>query len=217
MKPYKHIFFDWDGCVADTLGMWFSAIDSSLDECRIRHSERDVLFLLNNLYTGAMRLGMNHDEYGVFKKMVYEKGEANAENVRLYEGAEQLLGRLKAGGKSIALISSGSRGPLDRMLRITGARWYFDLVVSGSDVENRKPDPEGIALALAKLGSEKNEAIMVGDSDHDLEAARNAGIDSVLFYPDTHSSFYDLQLLKTSRPTYTVSRFDELARILILG
>lgn len=43
---------------------------------------------------------------------------------------------------------------------------------------------------------------MIGDSDKDLGAARNFGIDSVLFYPAEHKKFYDLEKLKELEPTY---------------
>ncbi len=214
MKSYQHIFFDWDGCLAKTLEMWFGAIESSLIDYNIPHSGRDVSRLMNDLYHGALDLGVKPENYVKFKDDVYVRAESNIDEVYLYEGASTLLRNLKSKGKTLALISSGSKPSLERMLDHTGTKAYFDLIISGSDVQKRKPNPEGIDTALAKLGAEKADSIMVGDSEHDLDAARNAGIDSVLFYPDTHTSFYDLDRLRKSNPTYTIRRFDELSQIL---
>ena len=55
---------------------------------------------------------------------------------------------------------------------------------------------------------------MIGDSRKDLEAAKNAEIDSLLFYPKSHSIFYDLKNLKTYNPTYIITRFDQALQYL---
>lgn len=214
VKSYQYIFFDWDGCLAKTLEIWFGAIESSLIDYNIQHSGKDVARLMNDLYGGVIGLGMRQDQYIQFKNDVYSRAEASIAEVYLYEGASVLLKSLKSKGKKLALISSGSKPSLERMLQRTRTNAYFDLVISGSDVEKRKPSPEGIESALAKLGAQKESSIMVGDSEHDLDAARNAGIDSVLFYPDAHTSFYNLDDLRKSNPTYTIRTFSELSRIL---
>ena len=48
---------------------------------------------------------------------------------------------------------------------------------------------------------------MIGDSDKDLGAARNFGIDSILFYPDEHRKFYNLEKLKELEPTFIIEDF----------
>ncbi len=54
---------------------------------------------------------------------------------------------------------------------------------------------------------------MIGDSDKDLGAANNFGIDSVLFYPPEHKKFYDIEKLKKLRPTYIVSDLRQILEI----
>ncbi len=55
--------------------------------------------------------------------------------------------------------------------------------------------------------------LYIGDSDKDLGAAKNAGIDSVLFYPAEHKKFYNLDALKTYSPTYIVDDFRKIMTI----
>jgi len=214
MKSYQYIFFDWDGCLANSLGMWFDAIKSSLDKYNLTYSDSDIVAMFGDLYNNSLRLGLKKEDFLTFKKMVYSNMDMLCEKVTLYEGAESILRELKSDGKRLALISSGSKNSLEKMLSVTGVDDCFEFVVSGSDVERRKPHPEGIDMALAKLGSKKESTIMVGDSEHDLMAASAAGIDSILFYPDSHKLFYDLEGLRKLNPTYTIKKFEELKELL---
>ena len=67
---------------------------------------------------------------------------------------------------------------------------------------------------MSNLKGNKNEAIMIGDSRKDLEAANNAGIDSILVYPKSHSIFYKFDELKAYKPTYIVSGLKEITDII---
>lgn len=53
---------------------------------------------------------------------------------------------------------------------------FFDLAITGDDVENPKPHPEGILKALGTLGVKKDEAVFLGDSNADIKAGKAAGI-----------------------------------------
>jgi phosphoglycolate phosphatase-like HAD superfamily hydrolase len=64
------------------------------------------------------------------------------------------------------------------------------------------------------LSGSKQAAIMIGDSDKDLGAANNTGIDSILFYPPEHKKFYDLEKLRTLNPTYIVEELRQIEAII---
>jgi phosphoglycolate phosphatase-like HAD superfamily hydrolase len=68
-------------------------------------------------------------------------------------------------------------------------------------------------LTLPAFGGTKSQAVMIGDSDKDLGAANNAGIDSILFYPPEHKKFYDLDKLRQLGPTYIVDDFRKIVEI----
>ena len=77
-----------------------------------------------------------------------------------------------------------------------------------------KPDPEGILSALEHLGVAKEKAVMLGDTDKDLGAAKNAGIDSILFYPKIHQQFYERQEFEAFEPAFVLESWNELASLL---
>lgn len=215
MKSYEHIFFDWDGSLAMTLPLWFSSIKKSSEDYGLRLSDRQVVSMIGNLHPGAVDFGVKEEDFKKFEADIYAYFGRDMGNVQLYEGAQELLRSLKSNGKKLALISSGLRPNLLLMLKKTGIDDCFDLIISGSDVTHRKPHPEPLEKALAHLGSEKHKTIMIGDCEHDLNAAHAAGVDSALFYPDSHTFFYDLGHLRESNPTYTMRTFAELRKLLL--
>jgi pyrophosphatase PpaX len=75
-----------------------------------------------------------------------------------------------------------------------------------------KPDPKVVEMALEKIGGDKDKALIIGDSEKDIVTARNAGIDSVLYYPKANEVFYEKENLTKLNPTYTISSHAELLR-----
>lgn len=131
-------------------------------------------------------------------------------DVALFDHATTLLQHLKSEGKQVALITTSLRPLLDLVMCNHGVEELFDLIVTSEDVKTHKPDPEGINYAIAHLGATKSKTIMLGDSGFDLQAAKNAGIDSLLFYPEPHEIMYDLAELKVHEPKYVIRTWQEL-------
>lgn len=101
--------------------------------------------------------------------------------LRLFPGAAELLTALRRRGLRIALASSATRPDVDRMLALTGIGGSFDAVVSAGEAEHSKPDPDIVEAARAALGLPASEVMMIGDTRHDLEAARRAEIPALAF------------------------------------
>ncbi len=77
----------------------------------------------------------------------------------------------------VGIVTSGSRDTLDILLKHVGIPvTMFDVIITAEDVEKGKPDPEPILKALEILGIPPEEAIYVGDTEHDREAAERAGV-----------------------------------------
>lgn len=98
-----------------------------------------------------------------------------AESVRVFPGLEETLRRLRAAGMRIA-ICTGSRGESFLPLQRAGLMEFFEPVVTANDVEQPKPHPEGLHRCLERLGCRPDEAVYVGDSRHDVQAGRAAGM-----------------------------------------
>ncbi len=92
-------------------------------------------------------------------------------------GARQLLEELKRRGSSVVLASSAIEKHLDAFLEKLDARELVDDWTTKDDVEGSKPEPDLVNAGLAKAGT--RDAVMVGDSPYDCEAARRAGIETI--------------------------------------
>jgi HAD superfamily hydrolase (TIGR01509 family) len=93
------------------------------------------------------------------------------------EGSRELIEELKRLGHAVILASSAKSQELEHYLDLLDARDLADDWTDSSDVEQTKPQPDLVAAAIEKAGG--GEAVMVGDSVWDCEAAKNAGIQSI--------------------------------------
>jgi phosphoglycolate phosphatase-like HAD superfamily hydrolase len=82
-------------------------------------------------------------------------------------------------GLRLAVASSAKEDELDPLLRIAGAEWLIAKATSSDDAERSKPDPDIVHAALVKTGCDPGEALMLGDTPYDLEAARKLGIRTI--------------------------------------
>jgi phosphoglycolate phosphatase len=100
--------------------------------------------------------------------------EVMSDLTRVLPGASETVGRLKEQGLRLAIVSQKLRRLVEPVLRREG--WDIDAVLGGEDVPAFKPDPGGLILALERLDVDAGDAIYVGDTTIDAEAAANAGL-----------------------------------------
>jgi HAD superfamily hydrolase (TIGR01509 family) len=92
-------------------------------------------------------------------------------------GARELLAELKRRGLAVVLASSSNESDLEHFLGLLDAHDLVDAWTTSGDVERTKPHPDVVHAALEKAGTE--DAVMVGDSRWDVEAAAKAGLETV--------------------------------------
>lgn len=102
---------------------------------------------------------------------------AEAERLRLFDGAERIIEAARALGLRVALASSSTEEDLDATFASVGTdlRERVDAVTTASDADASKPEPDILAAAAAKLGVPLVACALVGDTVFDGEAARRAG------------------------------------------
>lgn len=98
-------------------------------------------------------------------------------NTHLFPETEEVLHELKARGARIGIISTKYRYRIMELLGKKFPEGFIDLIVGGEDVQEAKPSPEGLLLAISQLKCPKEQVLYLGDSTVDAETARNAGTD----------------------------------------
>ena len=100
----------------------------------------------------------------------------HARMATLYNGTREILEFLKNRGLLLAIFTGkGKRSALITLEKV-GIKNYFDLIVTGNDVENHKPSADGIRKVMTRFGLDPGEVLMVGDAVSDVKAAHEAGV-----------------------------------------
>ncbi len=134
------------------------------------------------------------------------------EMVKPYPGVVDVVIALREAGCRTGLVTSKNRYGAELGLRLAGLDSTFELLVCADDVERPKPHPEPIIRALGKLDADAGRTLFVGDSVHDMESGRAAGVatGAVLWGP------FGREELEASAPDYWLEGPAEL-RELVLG
>ena len=101
------------------------------------------------------------------------------EEVEAFEGASELLAELSEGGHAVVLSSSAKSQEVEHYLDLLSAREIVTAWTTSDDVDETKPEPDLVEVALQKSGADEGDGVMLGDSVWDVEAAKRAGIATV--------------------------------------
>jgi pyrophosphatase PpaX len=129
--------------------------------------------------------------------------------VKPYEGIVEEVRALKSAGKRLALVTSKLKDGAMKGLTLVGLDRAFDALVGADAVTNPKPHPEPVLKALELLGAPAEGAVFVGDSRHDLECGRAAGVKTAaaLWGPFDRAHLADLA------PDYWLEKPDDLRHL----
>jgi HAD superfamily hydrolase (TIGR01509 family) len=104
----------------------------------------------------------------------YRKHVAN--RALVFPGITKLLRRIQSAGRRLALVTGVEKIMMEYTLNPFDLSEFFEVRITADDVQNSKPDPEGINLALRRIKVNPRESIYVGDSPADVIAGKRAGV-----------------------------------------
>lgn len=130
---------------------------------------------------------------------------AREDSMDLFPGVRELLERLRAGGWRLAVATGKSRRGLDRALEATGLGPYF-AASRCADETNPKPHPAMLLELMEEIEVLREQVLMIGDTSHDLEMARSAGVDAVAVAYGAHPG----EALRALAPRAVVASVGEL-------
>lgn len=184
MKHYKLIIFDWDGTLFRSIELIEKSIVAAARANGAVVSETVARSIIGLGLKAAQKqlfpdwAERSADFYAAFNRSYREFYEAGEADLTLYEGAFDLVQGLHGSGKIIAVATAKSRAGIDRSLAVTGLARFVSH--SRTPEECRpKPDPHMILEILEATGVTASDAVMIGDTTHDLKMAKNAGVASI--------------------------------------
>ena len=210
----KAVLFDIDGTLIDTWDFVIGAFKYTLNFHNHPQPADKVIksFMgkpLLEFYKAAFpniqdatQFAKTHHDYQVDK---FDLGKP-------FPKVKQTLKKIKTQGIFIAAVSNRTKNSLHKSLKIAKIDQYFDLVVSAEDVKNPKPHKEHLMKALKHFKVSPKNAFMVGDTDHDIMAGKNAGTKTI----GVTYGFFG-QSIKETNPDFVIDDMKELLGVLKLS
>jgi phosphoglycolate phosphatase len=191
-KKYELIVFDWDGTLMDSEARIVACMQRAADDARLpvpdAAAARDIIGL--GLMEAAQRLFPEaggrelEDLIEAYRRHWLGNGIQPA---TMFEGARELIGDLHRAGHLLAVATGKSRRGLDQALDETGLGGYFH-ASRCADETFSKPHPQMLKELLTDLDTRPEAAVMVGDTEFDVQMARSAGVDAVGVAHGVHAS-----------------------------
>ncbi|NLP34839.1 MAG: HAD family hydrolase [Clostridiales bacterium] len=178
---YDTIIFDLDGTLLNTLDDLCDSVNATLLKHNFPERSLDeVRRFLGNGVGVLMRLAVpescTDEEVAVYLEEFKEHYKQNMENkTRPFDGIMELLLDLQRYNYKVAIVSN----KFDPAVKALAKTYFGNLIpvaIGESSDVRRKPAPDSVFNAIKELGSDKQKTIYVGDSDIDVQTAKNAGI-----------------------------------------
>lgn len=183
MKQYSTYIFDLDGTLLDTIQDLATSVNYALCQCRMPERTLDEVrrFVGNGVRLLMIRAVPDGEDnprfqeaFDIFRSHYLEH---SLDTTAPYPGIMEMLQRLKANGKRLAVVSNKFDTATKELIR-----HFFGNLIEVAIGENeaagvrKKPAPDTVNEALRQLGVGKEDAVYVGDSDVDIQTARNSGL-----------------------------------------
>jgi pyrophosphatase PpaX len=211
-KLFDGFIFDIDGTLTSTNQLIFDSFNFIAKKYLNRtFTNEEIIAMFGPTEDVILRdwCGIKYDEA---RKDYYKYYNDHHGIAGLYEGIKEILHHLKSKGYPIGIFTGKGRTASMITLEKLRVDHFFDLIVTGDDVENHKPSPEGILKFVIHFGLKPEKVLMIGDSVSDVIASKEAGnkIASVLW------DSYGKEEVKTLGSDYYFHTVEELREFCVL-
>ncbi len=178
---YESYIFDLDGTLLNTLGDLAASCNYALQSYDMQERTIDEVrkFVGNGvkkLMERAIPQGLHNpkfeDCYATFRQHYLEH---SLDTTQPYPGIPEMLGRLKHNGAKLAVVSNKFYAATQELVRHFFGEWVEVAIGERPDIR-KKPAPDTVLEALRQLDMPRETAVYIGDSDVDIDTARNCGI-----------------------------------------
>lgn len=204
------VLFDLDGTLVDTNDLIIASFEHTLAHFFPNEKkEFDIIPYVGEPLVDSFRR-LDH-ERAVDMVEMYRVHNAEHHDllIKEYDGVFETVQELKQLGIKLAVVTNKVRDAALRGLEIARLDQFFDVVVTFDDVKKAKPHAEPIMKALADLDAQPETALMVGDSQFDIEAGNNAGT----YTAGVAWSLKGKEFIEHLQPDYVIDHMSEMIDI----
>ncbi|MFK7988344.1 MAG: HAD family hydrolase [Sandaracinaceae bacterium] len=182
MTRFDAVLFDLDGTLLDSVALILESYRHTLAHHGLpERPEAEILAGLGTTLEDQFRRWVE-DEVSVgalIDTYIEHNLAVHDEYVRAYPGVSELVRALHGAGTPLAIVTSKRRRGTELGVAALGLTECFRMWVCADDVQNPKPHPEPVHMALEALGVDAARTAFVGDATHDLHAGNAAGVTTV--------------------------------------
>jgi len=174
----RALVFDLDGTLIDSIELILRSYEHTLAHHGLPPMPRDALVasLGTPLVAQFPRCGARPDQVDALVATYRAYNHAHHDAlVERYDGVAEALDDLSDRAVPMAVVTSKFAATAWAGLRLVGLAHHFEHLIGADDVTRHKPDPEPVLAGCARLGVAASACAYVGDSTHDVRAARAAG------------------------------------------
>lgn len=181
MKEFDTYIFDLDGTLLYTLDDLTASTNYAMRAFSLpEHTEEEVRMMVGNgikkLIERAIPGGKDNKHYeDIYNTFIEYYLKHNADTTRPYDGIIDMLAILKQHGKKIAVVSNKYCKATEELCRYFFGD-YIKVAIGESDKIRKKPAPDTVNEALKLLEAERDNAVYIGDSEVDIQTARNSSM-----------------------------------------
>lgn len=180
-QRFQAIVFDFDYTLADSSRGAIECINFAFDELGlpavpVEAAKRTIGLSLPDTFLELA--GPQHAaQTDEFARLFVKRADVVMSDLTvLFESVPETIGKLKAQGFSLGIVSTKFRYRIESVLGREGLLDAFAVIIGGEDVAKHKPDPTGLFTAIERLDGAPASTLYVGDSVTDAQTAERAGV-----------------------------------------
>ena len=181
-RQFDLICFDWDGTLFDSTAIITRCIQQAVvDVGGARPTDEAASYVIGMALMPALAHAapdVPKDKYPLLGERYRHHYLAHQNDISLFDGVLPMLAELKVRHHWMAVATGKSRVGLDNVLATRDLKGIFDASRTADETAG-KPDPRMLNELMRQFGTEPERTLMVGDTTHDLQMARNAGCASL--------------------------------------
>ncbi len=195
MKQISCIIFDLDGTLSQTNELIYATFNHVAEKyLRKTFTPVEITALFGPPEEVAIEKLVGRDSSDAIEDYYAYYETHHPRLASAYDGIREMLEFLRTKGIILAIFTGKGRRTALITLKQIGIVQYFDLIVTGTDVTNHKPSPEGIQRVLERFSLEPSQVLMVGDAVSDVKAARGAGVNIASVLWDSYAKEHVLEM-----------------------
>lgn len=177
---YKHIVFDIDGTLLDTVDSLLNSLQETIFQLQRRTLDIEELRFALGIPGEIILEQLDVKDSKEANLLWNENLKKYNNSITVFDGIESTIKELKRKFYKVGIITSKNKKEYTNDFLPFEISKYFDYVVCSEDSVLHKPNPEPMKAYLAKTGVSKEEVLYVGDTVHDMKCASEAGVDCAL-------------------------------------